>query len=120
MSRDKQIDEMVSTMLEASTTANVEPVLEMEGKEVVLGENATKILNNILEQAYIPFLAEVLYNAGYRKSSEVAREIIADLVKFADDKERQMSVHGHSVWYIDADDVTDFIAELKKKYTEGE
>ena len=62
-------------------------------------------------------LAEAVYNAGYRKQSEVAREIIADLVNFADDKERQMSFYGHSVWYIDADDVTDFIAELKKKYT---
>lgn len=50
---------------------------------------------------------------------EVAREIIKDLVKFADDKERHF--HGHGVWYIDADDVTDFLAELKKKYTkEGE
>lgn len=61
-------------------------------------------------------IAKYLYNADYRKASEVARDIIADLVKFADDKERQMSFHGHSVWYIDADDVTDFIAELKKKY----
>ena len=64
--------------------------------------------------------AKRLYNAGYRKASDVAEEIIKDLVKFADDKEKQMSFHGHSVWYIDADDVTDFIAELKKKYTEGE
>ena len=65
-------------------------------------------------------MAKYLYNAGYRKASDVAREIIAYLVKFADDKERRMSFHGHSVWYIDADDVTDFIDELKKKYTEGE
>lgn len=28
-----------------------------------------------------------LYTAGYRKASDVAREIIAYLVKFADDKE---------------------------------
>ena len=63
-------------------------------------------------------LVENLYTAGYRKATDVAREIIADLVKFADDKERQMSFHNHSVWYIYADDVTDFIAELKKKYTE--
>ena len=81
MSRDKQteIEEMASMMLEASTTANVEPVLEIDGKAVVLGENATKILNNILEQAYIPFLAEVLYNAEYRKASEVAEEIFAEM-----------------------------------------
>lgn len=71
MTKEKQIEEMASDMLEASTSANVEPVLEMEGKEVVLGENATKILNNILEQAYIPFLAEKLTNKGYRKASDV-------------------------------------------------
>jgi hypothetical protein len=70
MSKEKQIEEMAKTMLEESQKANVEPVLEMEGKEVVLGENATKVLNNILEQAFIPFLAEVLYNAGYHKQSE--------------------------------------------------
>ena len=75
MSKAKQIEEMAKTMLEESQKANVEPVLEMEGKEVVLGENTTKVLNNILEQAFIPFLSEVLYNAGYRKQSDVAREI---------------------------------------------
>ena len=64
-----------------------------------------------------------LSKMGYRKASEVAREIIADLVKFADDNERHRRINGHSVWYIDEGDVrlgiTDFIAELKKKYTEG-
>ena len=67
MTENEQIQEMAKIMLEASTSANVEPVLEMEGKEVVLGENAIKILNNILEQAYIPFLAETLTESGYRK-----------------------------------------------------
>lgn len=79
MNSDKQIDEMAKTMLEASQNANVEPVLEMEGKEVVLGENATKILNNILEQAYIPFLAEKLTDKGYRLASDVAREVIDEI-----------------------------------------
>ena len=58
--------------------------------------------------------------AGYKEgASEVAREIIKDIVDFADDKERQRLINGHSVWHIESDDVTDFIAELKKKYTEG-
>lgn len=103
MSEEKQIGEMAITMLEASTTANVEPVLDMEGKEVVLGENATKILNNILEQAYIPFLAEVIYNAGYRKASDVAKEIIADLKTAGIDKWRYP-----------------VIADIEEKYTESE
>ena len=67
MEREKQIKEMVKEMLEISTSANVEPVLEIDGKEIVLGESATRVLDNILEQAFIPYLAEKLYNAGYRK-----------------------------------------------------
>lgn len=67
---------------------------------------------------------EALYNLGYRKASEVAREIIKDLVDFADDKERHRRINGHGVWYIDEGDVkigiTDFIDELKKKYLENE
>jgi hypothetical protein len=31
-----------------------------------------------------------------RELTDVAKEIIADIVKFADDKERQMSFHGHT------------------------
>ena len=64
---EKQIEEMAKIMLEESQKANVEPVFEIEGKEIVLGDIITKILDNILEQAFIPFLAEILYNADYRK-----------------------------------------------------
>ena len=67
---NKQIEEMAKIMLEQSQRADVEPVLEIDGKEIVLGENATIILNNVLEQAFIPFLAELLYNAGYRKERQ--------------------------------------------------
>ncbi len=104
---EKQIEEMAKVMLEASTNANVEPVFEMEGKEVVLGENATKVLNNILEQAFIPFLAEVLYNAGYRKASDVAREIFKDLELKAPFFCENQIAYEH--FYEE-------LAELKKKY----
>lgn len=67
MNEQKQIEEMAKIMLEQSQRADVEPVLEVDGKEIVLGENATIILNNVLEQAFIPFLANALYNADYRK-----------------------------------------------------
>lgn len=129
MNKEKQIEEMAETMLEESKKANVEPVLEMEGKEVVLGENATKVLNNILEQAFIPFLAEALYNEGYRKTSDVAREI-DDLRRYIILSEdialkckQENGEKNEEYWkgklsafkqiraYIDA--------ELKKKYTEG-
>lgn len=62
------------------------------------------------------------YINGYNaKASEVAREIIKDLLTFAEDNEKQMLINGHSVWFINADDVKEFIAELKEKYeSEGE
>jgi hypothetical protein len=71
MSKEKQIEEMRDFMLAKSNSANVEPVFTTsEGQEIVLGKDLTKLLNNVLEQAFIPFLAEALYNAGYRKQSE--------------------------------------------------
>jgi hypothetical protein len=125
MSRDKQIEEMAKIMLEASTSANVEPVLEMEGKEVVLGENATKILDNILEQAFIPFLAEKLTDKGYRKADEVALEAVDDF---------QSTIRYIFLNMCDGNDYNTLnllqidsaiealfdnkIAELKKKYTQ--
>ena len=108
MSRDKQIEEMAKDMLEASTSANAEPVLEIEGKEIVLGENATKILDNILEQAYIPFLAETLYAKGYRKASDVAREIF-EVIENLFIKDNFRLICNRSAF-----------AELKKKYTKEE
>lgn len=51
--------------------------------------------------------------------SEVAREIIKDLIDFVDKKEQQKLIFGKSIWYVESDDLTDFIDELKKKYTEG-
>ena len=127
MNSDKQIDEMAKTMLEASQNANVEPVLEMEGKEVVLGENATKILNNILEQAYIPFLAEKLTDKGYHKASEVAREIFEEIENSIANLEYRANTPRKTVKVEELKAQCDWIlhevlpktlAELKKKYTE--
>jgi hypothetical protein len=100
MNINKQIDEMAKTLCEDYG----------ECKKCTLSNPECESPCMVREDC------ERLYYQGYRKASDVAREIIKDLVKFADDKERQMSFHGHSVWYIDADDVTDFIAKLKKKY----
>ena len=59
------------------------------------------------------WLAEALYNAGYRKASDVAREIFEEI-----ESELLNDItdyHGcYSVWYQNK------FAELKKKYTEGE
>ena len=105
MDKEKQIEEMCAIMADASYAACEDTPLVPESAGI-----CDKVDCHRCKEA------RRLMNAGYRKASDVAEEIIKDLVKFADDKERQMSFHGHSVWYIDADDVTDFIAELKKKY----
>jgi hypothetical protein len=47
---------------------------------------------------------------------ETIGEIIKDLADFLDDNKKEMLINGHGVWFINADDVTEFIAELKKKY----
>ena len=56
-------------------------------------------------------LAEALYNAGYRKASDVAREIFEEIEK----------EYGENCGAYRIDDLTygqlwDFLAELKKKY----
>jgi hypothetical protein len=56
--------------------------------------------------------AKAFYNAGYRKSADVAEEIFAEIEE-----------HFKAYEYFDAygfDDLVIDIAELKKKYTEGE
>ena len=69
-------------------------------------------------------VAEVLVDAGYRKSSEVAEEIFAEiehtaraaiiLLKFEkNEKLRNIKTECYT-------DLIGYIAELKKKYTEGE
>lgn len=113
MSRDKQIEEMA--ILFAKEYCNPK------------GCDCCNLIDEYCDRElscedYLGYkrMAETFYEQGYRKASEFAREIIADLVKFADDKETQRLINGHSVWYIESDDITDFIAELKKKYTESE
>ena len=56
---------------------------------------------------------EALYNAGYRKSTDLSEEIFAEIEKLI---VRRMKP---DVALIDDRLITD-IAELKKKYTEGE
>ena len=71
-------------------------------------------INAIISRINVTPTAEVV------PKSEVAREIIKELAAFVDKKERQKLIFGKSIWYVESDDLTDFIDELKKKYTEGE
>lgn len=74
--REKLIEELRALMFEKSNSANVEPVFTDEnGKEHTLPDEAIKVLNDILENAFIPFLAEVVINNGYRKMDEVTLKL---------------------------------------------
>lgn len=86
-----------------------------------LAKQMSEAISTAVEQRYIEDEAKlraVLIENGWRKASAVASEFIKDLAEFLDDNKKQMLVNGHSVWFINADDLTEFTAELKKKYTE--
>ena len=110
MNRDKQIEEMAFEMTQYKETV----CDRIEHNNCLL-----KFHTNAFINCHFCKLAEhLITEKGYRKASDIVGEIIKDLVDFADDNEKQMLVNGHSVWFINADDVTEFITELKKKYTE--
>lgn len=72
----EQIEAIKQFMLKASNSANVEPVFTGEnGEQVRLNAEATELLNDILEQALIPFLAKALVEAGYGDIYEYKIEI---------------------------------------------
>ena len=62
--------------------------------------------------------AELLYNAGYRKQSEVARELFDEIEKLvsANKKTVGCATYEETIFYIE--DFIEDLAELKKKYTE--
>ena len=100
MSRDKQIEEMATKMLIEVNRA---------GNEISFKKLATD-----------------LYNAGYRKASEVAEEIFAEientlkailaLLQFSY-MDNHQTIQCKENCY---NDMLGYIAELKKKYTESE
>lgn len=107
MSREKQIEEMANTYYEA--------MLKARGTLGSMNEGAPK------------WYAKAFYNAGYRKASEVAREIIADLEKiievdkYGEAKFDIRELHKLELKYTDRGAWNPFAsAELKKKYTESE
>ena len=55
-------------------------------------------------------VAEHLYNIGYRKQSEVAREIFEEIDQYIEQ-------NGFGQFYKEY--IKDIVSELKKKYTEG-
>lgn len=103
MNRDKQIEEMAKNVCHLDRTCD-ECMTSFECKAMVY--------------------AKRFYNAGYRKASEVAEEIFAEIEEA---RERWKSVYspdhfgygGSAYGYLESD-VDHTIYELKNKYTEGE
>ena len=103
MSRDKQIEEMASIInLPCSGHCEECPSLDC----------------GCLEK----LRAVSLYNAGYRKASDLAEEIFAEIEEELDHwgalVEQDNSDYGELVELV-LEDIICVIAELKKKYTEG-
>lgn len=91
MSRDKQIEEMAKVIKSS-----------LDG----LGAGDFNFTGDEISAMF----AEILYNAGYRKASDVAREIFAELEKIIEvDNEGKASF-----------DIREFHHKIEKKYTEGE
>ena len=59
--------------------------------------------------------AEALYNAGYRKASDLAEEIFAEIHESIKAEKFHHKNFGYLVYLADIDRI---LAELKKKYTE--
>jgi hypothetical protein len=94
MNRDKQIDEMAKVMCFQADSCTVKSCVQVNCEKTWLAEN--------------------LYNAGYRKASEVAREIFEEIEKIT----MHNVTSSHGIWLMSMGEVA--FAELKKKYTEGE
>lgn len=47
---------------------------------------------------------------------ETAMEIIKDLERFVDEKEKGKLIGGRCIWFVNSDDLTDYIASLKQRF----
>lgn len=91
MNRDKQIEEMAKLLCSTCYETNEEDCKKFEGVCGIC--DATR-----------------LYNAGYRKSSEVAEEIFGEIERMVC-RMHNLALFGFSI------DTSRELAELKKKYT---
>ena len=101
MSRDKQIEEMAKDILKCGCVGTC-----LECEYATLAEDDCACID--------VKIAEGLYNAGYRKASDVAEEIFAKIEKILKTAEKYLYCNPSLA------SVNEVIAELKKKYTESE
>lgn len=114
MSRDKQIEEMAVEFAKINCNSkgchccdliDEYGSLELSCEDYLIYKN----------------MAETFYNAGYRKASEVAEKIFAELDKRLDDITIVMGrLDSLNTLHKTMEAVTREVAELKKKYTESE
>ena len=71
---------------------------------------------NSMNYGFGGWYAKELYTAGYRKASEVAREIFAEIEEILIDNSYQISEEFYE--FYDKRGVKKALDELKKKYTE--
>jgi hypothetical protein len=72
MTKQERYEEIYKLLLEKSSTANVDLCLETKDGETMVVDNpeVLAVMNQILEEAYLPFLTEVLVEAGYHRDWE--------------------------------------------------
>ena len=64
-------DELLTIIYEASVNANVAPEFHGDdGTTIELTQPVIDMINNILEQAYLPYIADVVIDNGYRKMGD--------------------------------------------------
>ena len=69
---EDRYQEILGLLYEKSTAANVERCYETKDGETMVVDNqeALAVMNQILEEAYLPFLTRVLVEAGYHRDLE--------------------------------------------------
>ena len=72
MTQQERYDEIYKLLLKESSAANVDLCYETEDGETMVVDNpeVLEVLNQILEEAYLPFLTKVLVEAGYHRDFE--------------------------------------------------
>lgn len=100
MSRDKQIEEMARDIALAEKSLMVDMI--------------TSSIDDLIDWS-IPqneYIAESLYNAGYRKASDVTRDVIMDVIEILNSE--YVKCNKWEAYPILA--ITQKIADLKQKY----
>lgn len=68
----ERYNEIYNLLLRESLSANVELCYETKDGEIMVVDNqeALAVMNQILEEAYLPFLTRVLVEAGYHRGED--------------------------------------------------